>query len=157
MASSRSCLTVAAACLWAATTLTTSACTAPVPTARSGADYDRKAAHTAEEVRSAVETARVALRADGDGRVFSRTLDVLVTEAEGDAGGAAKTFLAIDPKGPHADDTRHELASLLGDATATLADVRIAVRRGDAEELHSATTVLAKIADALEAFIEDVG
>ena len=133
------------------------ACTTPVPRASSGADYDRKAAHTGEEVRSAVETARLALRAQRQDRVLSPTLDVLVTEAEADAGGAQKTFLAIQPKGPHADATRQRLADLVEDATSTLEDVRIAVRRGDEDALRSAATVLDKVAEALEAFTEDVG
>jgi hypothetical protein len=137
--------------------LAMSGCATPVPTARSGADYDRKAAHTAEEVRSAVQTTIVALRSAADGRLLDRTLDVLVTEAEDDAGGAAETFLAEQPPdGGHTDATRAALSQLLDDATAHLAAARIAVRRGDDEARHDELVELRHVADDLEAFTEDV-
>jgi hypothetical protein len=129
----------------------------PVPTARSGADYGRKAAHTAEEVRSAVTTARIAVESDGDGKVLPTTLDVIVTEAEGDASGAAETFTAIQPKGRDADATRERLLDLLDDAESTLAGCRIAVRRDDRAELRRQVRPLHEVADALEAFAEEVG
>jgi type IV pilus biogenesis protein CpaD/CtpE len=134
------------------------ACATPVPTARSADDYDRKAVHTAEEVRSAVQTAVVALQAAEDGRLLDRTLDVLVTEAEDDANGAAETFLAVQPaSGAHADATRAELADLLDEATGELAAARIAVRRGDAAARHDGIEPLDELADALEAYAKAVG
>jgi hypothetical protein len=133
------------------------ACATPVPTARSATDYDRKAAHTADEVRSAVQTAAIALQAAEDGRLLDRTLDVLVTEAEDDAGGAAETFLAVQPPdGVHADATRTELADLLDEAATELAAARIAVRRGDAEARHDGGSNLRALAGAFKAFTEEL-
>jgi hypothetical protein len=137
--------------------LATAGCTAPVPTARSGKDYDRKAAHTADDVHSAVETARLALHSAADDHLLSRTLDVLVTEAEADADGAASTFSAIQPRGDHADVTRERLSDLLDEATSTLEAARIAVRRDDRRAQRRNEADLERIADELDTFIDEVG
>jgi hypothetical protein len=105
-------------------------CAVPVPTARSAADYTKKATHTAEEVVSAVETTLLALEGASRDRAFVTTLAVIVTDAEDDARGAAGTFERVEPRGKGADAVRQELVPLLRQAVDGLADARIATRRG---------------------------
>jgi hypothetical protein len=135
----------------------TGGCAVPVPTARSASDYGKKAADTADTVRSAVNTAVVALEAAGEGRVPSTTLDVLLSEAEDDASGADETFRAIQPKGRSSDEVRRRLVDLDAEALDTLEESRIAARRGDAERYDSLRSTLNAAAAELDAFVEDVG
>jgi hypothetical protein len=140
----------------AITATATAACTVPVPTARSAADYRKKAASTAETVRSAVETATITVDAARDDRYLGTTLDVVLGEAEDDASGAEETFRAIQPKGRGSDDVRDELVGLLDDAVAALEQSRIAARRGDRPALFAQTSDLRAASDALDAFARDV-
>jgi hypothetical protein len=137
----------------------TGACALPAPTARSSADYGKKAAHTAEEVRSAVETTIVALRAQRDDKVPVRTLDVVVTEAEADAGGAASTFRSIDPpSSSDADrDLRDRAIELVDGAVDELEQVRLDVRLGRTARVAEHVGDLEELADDLDRFADEVG
>src|SRR5919204_5763909 len=108
------------------------ACTGPV---RSTGVYEAKAGQTAEVVASAVETARLAADAGGNGKAFGRYLTQVLVEAERDAGAAQGTFDAIQPPDHRADRLRDRLDELLTEATSTLAELRIAARRGRIAEL----------------------
>ena len=57
--------------------------------------------------------------------------------------------------GPQADELRDRLDELLTEATGTLADLRIAARRGELAELPKLATPLTEVADGLHAFAED--
>jgi hypothetical protein len=107
-------------------------CTVPVPTARSAADYEKKARHTAEAVHSPVETVLLALDGASRDRIFSTSLGVVVGEAEDEAAGAAKTFTAEQPPDDRRSDAlRRQLMPLLDAARTDLAATRIDVNRGD--------------------------
>ena len=128
-----------------------SACTGPV---RSTNVYESKAGVTAETVRSAVETAHLAADAAGRDKAGGRYLAQVLAEAEEDAGAAQGTFEAIQPPDRRADELRDQLGELLDEATATLAELRIAARRGDLDELAGLARPLGPLAEELDAFAE---
>jgi hypothetical protein len=127
------------------------ACMGPV---RSTNVYASKAGATAAAVASAVETARLAVDAAGQDKAFGRYLAQLLAEAERDATSAQGTFDAIQPPDGHADELRDQLDGLLGQATDTLAELRIAARRGHTAELAEPGAPLAELAGKLHAFAE---
>ena len=136
---------------WLAILLLLGACTGPV---RSTNVYESKAGATAETVASAVETARLAVDAGSQDKAFGRYLTQVLTEAERDADAAQGTFDAIQPPDGRADELRDELDQLLGPATDTLTELRIAARRGDTAGLAEPAAPLAGLAGKLHAFAE---
>jgi hypothetical protein len=136
---------------WLAIVLLLGACTGPV---RSTNVYESKAGATAETVASAVETARLAVDAAGQDKAFGRYLAQVLAEAEEDADAAQGTFDAIQPPDGRADELRDHLDELLGQATDTLAELRIAARRGQTAELAEPATPLTGLADRLHQFAE---
>jgi hypothetical protein len=127
------------------------ACTGPV---RSFGVYEAKAGRTAETVASAAQTALLAADAGGDGKAFGRYLTQVLVESERDADAAQGTFDAIQPPDRRADELRDRLDELLTEATSTLAELRIAARRGRIAELPELARPLAKVAERLDAFAE---
>jgi hypothetical protein len=136
---------------WLAILLLLGACTGPV---RSTNVYESKAGATAETVASAVETARLAVQAGSQGKAFGRYLTQLLAEAEEDADAAQGTFDAIQPPDRRADELRDHLDELLGEATDTLTELRIAARRGRTAELAEPAAPLEELAGKLHAFAE---
>jgi hypothetical protein len=136
---------------WLAILLLLGACTGPV---RSTNVYESKAGATAETVASAVETARLAVQAGSQDQASGRYLAQVLAEAEEDAGAAEGTFDAIQPPDRRADELRDHLDELLSQATDTLAELRIAARRGHTSELAEQAAPLAGLADQLHAFAE---
>jgi hypothetical protein len=127
------------------------ACTGPV---RSFGVYEAKAGRTAETVVGAVETARLAVDAGSSGKAYGRYLAQVLAEAEEDAGAAQGVFDAIQPPDRRADRLRDDLDQLLTEATSTLAELRIAARRGRIAELPKLAAPLVKVAGQLHAFAE---
>ncbi|MEA3075483.1 MAG: hypothetical protein QOF60_391 [Actinomycetota bacterium] len=134
--------------------LATGACAVPVPTARSAADYGKKAGHTAEDVHSAIETTVVALDNATHGRTLPTTLNVVVSDAEDDARGAMSTFQRIAPRGQGAGAIHDRLVPLLNDAADAITRARQLARRGQtsAGDVEPVTRRLAEIARALDDF-----
>jgi len=130
------------------------ACTGPV---RSSQVYESKAGQTAKVVASAVQTATLAVNAAEGGRAYGRYLTQVLIEAEEDAGAAQGTFDAIQPPDRRADELRSRLDDLVTKATDTLADLRIAARRGRFAELPTLARPLPKVAEKLDAFAEAHG
>jgi hypothetical protein len=130
------------------------ACTGPV---RSSQVYESKAGQTAKVVASAVQTATLAVNAAEGGRAYGRYLTQVLIEAEEDAGAAQGTFDAIQPPDQRADELRSRLDDLVTKATDTLADLRIAARRGRFAELPTLARPLPKVAEKLDAFAEAHG
>ena len=126
------------------------ACTGPV---RSYGVYESKAGRTAETVVGAVETARLAVDAGG-GKAYGRYLAQVLAEAEEDAGAAQGVFDAIQPPDRRADRLRDRLDQLSTEAVSTLAELRIAARRGRTAELPELAAPLGKVAEQLHAFAE---
>jgi hypothetical protein len=123
-------------------------CTGPV---RSYAVYESKAGQTAKVVASAVETARLAVEASR-GKAYGRYLTQVLLDAEEDATAAQGTFDGIQPPDRFADQLRSELDQLLDQATSTLADLRVAARRGHLDELSGLAQPLAKVSRQLDDF-----
>jgi hypothetical protein len=136
---------------WLAFLLLLGACTGPV---RSTNVYESKAAATAAAVASAVETARLAVDAGSQDKAFGRYLAQVLAEAEQDADAAQGTFEGIQPPDHRADELRGQLDGLLGQASDTLAELRIAARRGDTAGLVEPAAPLAELAGKLHAFAE---
>ena len=136
---------------WLAILLLLGACTGPV---RSTDVHESKAGTTAETVASAVETARLAVQAGSQDKAFGRYLAQVLADASEDADAAQGTFDAIQPPDGRADELRDHLDELLGQATDTLAELRIAARRGQTAELAEPATPLAGLADRLHQFAE---
>ena len=130
------------------------ACTGPV---RSFEVYESKAGQTAEVAASAVQTALLAVDAARGERAYGRYLTQVLVEAEEDAGAAQGTFDAIQPPDQRADRLRARLDELLTEASGTLADLRIAARRGRFAELPDLAEPLPGLAEELDAFAEAHG
>ena len=137
---------------WLAILLLVGACTGPV---RSVNVYESKAGQTAATAASAVQTAALAVDAAKGDKAFGRYLTQVLVEAEEDAGSAQGVFDGIQPPDRQADELRDRLDELLTEATGTLAELRIAARRGELAELPELAAPLTKVADQLHAFAEE--
>ena len=139
---------------WLVVLLLLGACTGPV---RSFNVYESKAGATAEAAASAVETARLATDAAAGDKAPGRYLAQILVEAEEDAGAAQGVFDGIQPPDRRADELRDQLDELLGEATDTLASLRIAARRGELATLPELAEPLTEVAAKLHAFAETHG
>ena len=134
---------------WVAVLLLVGACTGPV---RSSEVYESKAGQTAETAASAVQTAALAVDAAQGDKAFGRYLTQLLVEAEEDADSAQGTFDGIQPPDQRADQLRSRLDDLLTEATGTLAELRVAARRGRFAELPELARPLPGVAAKLDDF-----
>jgi hypothetical protein len=139
---------------WVAVLLLVGACTGPV---RSSEVYESKAGQTAETAASAVQTALLAVDAANGSKAFGRYLTQVLVQAEEDAGSAQGTFDGIQPPDQRADQLRGRLDDLLTEATGTLAELRIAARRGRFAELPELAEPLPEVAAKLDDFAKAHG
>lgn len=138
---------VAVAVLAAAAT--TSACAG---SSRSDDDFRHKAANTAESMQGLIGTVQVAVSAAARDRVPGPYLSVTLAEADDDASSVADQFDSRQPPSADADALRDRLDRLLQQTVSVLDDLRIAVRRGDIDELAS----IAKPLDELDARLQAI-
>jgi hypothetical protein len=127
------------------------ACTSPSYTYR---DYERKAAHTADEAASAVQSALLTVDLV-DGRAPRPYLSVLLGDAEATLGAVQQTFEGVQPPDGRADQLREALTKSLDDAGDVLAQLRIEVRRGRLGALPGIAAPLEDLHTELETFAED--
>ena len=139
---------------WVAVLLLVGGCTGPV---RSSEVYESKAGQTAATAASAVQTAALAVDAAKGNKAFGRYLTQLLVEAEEDAGSAQGTFDGIQPPDQRADQLRSRLDDLLTQATGTLAELRVAARRGRFAELPELVKPLPGVAAKLDDFAKAHG
>ena len=137
---------IAGACL-----LVVIACVGP---ARTFDVYEGKAVATAEAARSAVESARIAATVASRDRATGQFASVALSEAEADASSAQGAFDSIQPPDARADRLRDEPGDIVADALDLLAQLRIAVRRGELTRLTEIARPLDGISRSLDAFIE---
>ena len=136
----------------------TGACVShPVGPARTAGKYEGKAVSTAESALSNVQSVRLATRAGSDGHAFGPYLSITVSEQEDALSGVEGTFGSIQPPDSRSDDLRDELLSLLSDASDHVGVVRIAVRRGQLDDLARVADPLGADAEALSAFVDEHG
>jgi hypothetical protein len=119
--------------------------------------YESKAGQTAATAASAVQTAALAVDAAKGDKAFGRYLTQLLVEAEEDAGSAQGTFDGIQPPDQRADQLRSRLDELLSEATGTLAELRVAARRGRFAELPELARPLPGVAAKLDDFAKAHG
>jgi light-regulated signal transduction histidine kinase (bacteriophytochrome) len=131
--------------------LASTACVGP---ARTHNDFQLKAKSTAETTLSAVGTTQLVVRLAADDRAFANYLSVLIGDAEEEATSAQATFDSIQPPNEDSDALRSQLDELLSTANDAIAEVRIAVRRGQLSEVATDADELAQIAKDLNSFIE---
>ena len=127
------------------------ACVGPARTDRA---YEAKAVETAKAVASAVETARLAARAAGEGKATGQYLSVLLGETENEAGAASGAFDSILPPSGQAEALHDRLAELIATVVDVLRDLRIAARRSQIDSLPGIARGLEGPADALHRFVE---
>lgn len=118
--------------------------------ARTDAAYRGKAATSAKDARSAVETAQLAVDAARRKKALGPYLSVLLSSAEEGASSVQATFDSIQPPDSRADDLRDRVDDALQRAVSTLADLRIAARRGEIDQLASKAAPLADISRDLD-------
>lgn len=125
-------------------------CVAPAPT---DAAYRSKAARTANDALSQVETARMAVDASQRGRLTQAYLEVLLSGAEDSFGSVQQTFDSVQPPDdPASDKVRDTLDGLLSGGADGLSALRIAARRHDTGQLRENTRALELVASGLSTF-----
>jgi len=145
------------AVLGAAVVLLVGCTTHRVGPARTYDDFERKARTTAEDSLSAVETVRLLAEVSASGDAFGPYLSVSVSEQEDTLAGIEGDFASIQPPGPRSDALRDELTPILDAASTHVADVRVAIRRGNLRAADSVAAPLSADADALRTFLEQLG
>jgi hypothetical protein len=127
------------------------ACVAP---ARWPNAYEGKAGATAEQMLSAVETARLASEVAAGNKGLGPYLSVTIADAERDASSIQGAFDSIQPPAHRSDELRDQLDALLTQAVSDLSDMRIAVRRGDFAAVKQVGRSLRSVSDKLDAFAQ---
>jgi hypothetical protein len=109
-------------------------CASCVAPAYNDSQFASKAAKTAMDASSAIETARLALQVDLRHGLPEQPVDPVVSRQEDALGSVAGTFASVEPPQTKAsDDLRTQVLDLLNAAQSHMADARIALRRGDVQ------------------------
>jgi hypothetical protein len=129
-----------------------SGCVGPATTS---ADYGEKAAHSADEAASALQTALFAARLSGDGKMLDNYLEVTLRRAEDDFGSIQQQFDSIQPPDtPTADGLRDRLDTLLTKGSSAVSELRISSRRDDQAAMLRAAASIPPIVQKLTKFAE---
>lgn len=129
--------------------------TACVSPSRTDRDYELKAGSSAKAVASSVATALLAVDAATHKKAFGPYLSVVLGGCEEDASSVQSQFDSVQPPSKAADDVRDALDEQLQDATDTLADLRIAVRRGELDQLATIAEPLHDVLKKLQDMSEE--
>jgi predicted small secreted protein len=129
---------VAALLAVAATTIT--ACAGPTSDL---SDYRHKAANSAEAMASQVQTALLTGQLVLDRRVPLDYAATTASNVDDDASSVEQTFDSRQPPdSAAADDLRDRLDAAMTDATSSISDMRIAIRRGSDADIRAAAQSL---------------
>jgi hypothetical protein len=123
--------------------------------ARSFGVYEGKAGATAQDMVSAVQSARLTVTAASDRKAFGAYLSQLFTDAEGDAMSVQGAFDSIQPPDQRSDALRGQLDDLLANAVSILSELRIAARSGDFGKLPEIARPLRRLAGRLQSFAQN--
>lgn len=118
---------------------------------RSADAYGDSAAKAAAAVASQTETARLWARVLAEGRTLSTSATVGLEDADRRAHHAVSSFLSEDPP-PDATGVRETFDRVTGDATAALAELRIAAHHEDWERVEATQERLRSLAERLREF-----
>jgi hypothetical protein len=104
--------------------------TACAPKSPDHAEWTDEAHRALAAAQSEVETVRLMLRQQRDGKAWQNYQQVIALDSEEAAGRTAESFSSIQP--PPGDDRQYRrVTTLLSDASDLVTDVRIAVVRED--------------------------
>src|SRR5947208_579006 len=120
--------------------------TACTPTARTRGTYEAKAVKAAQAVDSALNSDLLLIEAVSRGHTTAAYVSVASSQAEDSASGAASTFRSIQPPDHRSEVLRPDLGDLREQAENSLADTRIAGRRGDDDTPVSTRPELEQVA-----------
>jgi hypothetical protein len=129
----------------------------PVGPARTYSKYEGKAVSSAKAAQSSVATVQLVAATAAAGKAFGPYTVVSVSEQEDGLSAVEGTFASIQPPDQRADALRDELGAILSSAVDHVADVRIAARRGQMDELDRVAAPLQADAAALDAFVARYG
>ena len=130
----------------AALVVALSGCVSPSRTDR---DFELKAGNSAKSVASAVATVILGADAARRHKATGPYLSVLIGSAEKDALSVQATFDSVQPPSATADQLRGTVDDLLSSTTTGLQKMRIAVRRGELDQLPA-------LADALRTTLDEL-
>lgn len=133
--------------------LAVSGCVGPT---RTETALRKQASMSAESAVSDLQTIDVAVGTQLDGDAWWAYTDRVVTTSEEAVGTVADTFSSRQPPEPDTDSVYDRVSTALSDASDLAADVRIAVRRHDSDELSGLRPKLGRLTRRLER-LERVG
>jgi hypothetical protein len=116
--------------------------------------YEGKAVATADQMASAVETARLTAEVAATSNGLGPYLSVALADAEEDATSIRDAFDSIQPPDDRADGLRDQFDGLLSHAASTLSEMRIAARRGDFGRIEALAGPLQALSQQLHAFAD---
>lgn len=106
--------------------------------------YRGKVSQSAKKMVGLINSARLAVRLDLDGRMLHTVTDNVVTDAETDANSVLTSLDSVQPPDRGSIQLRSDADDVLQQAASQLADLRIAVRRRDQADMRSTADDLAK-------------
>jgi hypothetical protein len=115
-------------------------------------DYQSKVHETAVALISAVATGQLAAGQLVAGKSTGSFTDAVVTDAEKDADSVQTTLDSRQPPDTRSIALKNQADQAIQSAVTGLADLRIAVRRGDVNGIRQARAELAKARGQLERF-----
>jgi hypothetical protein len=121
---------------------------------RTDDDYRHKVANTAESFQGYIGTVQVAVDAASRGKVPGPYLSVTLAEADDDASSTADNFDAIQPPSDEADKLRDRIDTIMQEVVSALDDLRIAVRRGEIDQLPALAAPLADLDAKLDPIVK---
>jgi hypothetical protein len=124
-------------------------CDAPSPDA--GA-YLQNADSALSSAVSEARTAAVVLANSLSDNTTTSYANTAITDSESAIGPIEDSFGNVDPPDARSDELRDQVMSMLGDTADACASARIAVRRGDREEMRATAAALRTLADRMERF-----
>lgn len=113
-------------------------------------DYQSKVHETATDMVSALATAQLAAQQFLHHRATQSFTDVVVSNAESDANSDQSTLDSRQPPDGKSDALKNKVDQMLQQATSTLTDLRIAVRRNDRSGIVSALQQLQQPLEQLQ-------
>lgn len=117
--------------------------------------YRGKVSQSAKKMVGLINSGRLAAGLDLDGRMLHTLTDNVVTNAERDANSVVTSLGSVQPPDAAMVVLRNTANDVLQQAASQLADLRIAVRRGDRDGMRATAADLGKTLAAVQ-HLQDV-